>query len=244
MQQVQNMSQERSKEFAKEREGLLQDLERSKDDLVLANRELDANKKLVSELEAKQREAEEELSKNAIELESVRADATDLSLKLEKVGKEKSAASERLAVLEAEYRTYKAVCNTPTKLADQLNKLVSLEADRASVQSRSLSLSLSFLLLLLLSLALTHSTPEDRLFEAEEDAESSRSLVSSLKEQVKELKQKLNKAENTRRRLHNELQVIKQSENQYGETDRTRTCVFVCVCVCGKSVRGNRKNEY
>ena len=221
MQQVQNMSQERSKEFTKEREGLLQDLDRSRHDLVLANRELDAHKKLVSELEAKQKEAEEELSKNAIELESVRADASELSLKLEKVGKEKSAASERLAVLEAEYRTYKAVCNTPTKLADQLNKLVSLEADRASVQSRSLSL------LLPRSLALSDTlTPQNRLFEAEEDAESNRSLVSSLKEQVKELKQKLNKAENTRRRLHNELQVIKQRENQCGE------CVQVCVCVC------------
>jgi hypothetical protein len=37
-------------------------------------------------------------------------------------------------MLQAEYNTYKAVCNTPTKLADQLSKLVSLEADRASVQ--------------------------------------------------------------------------------------------------------------
>jgi hypothetical protein len=58
---------------------------------------------------------------------------------VDQVSKEKSAATEKLAVLEAEYRTYKAVCNTPTKLADQLNKLVSLEADRASVQVRKKS---------------------------------------------------------------------------------------------------------
>jgi len=50
---------------------------------------------------------------------------------------------------------------------------------------------------------------QSRLFEAEEDAESNRSLVASLKEQLKELKQKLCKAENTRRKLHNELQELK-----------------------------------
>lgn len=63
-------------------------------------------------------------------MESLQAEVAELSSKLDKVVKEKSAATERLAVVEAEYRTYKNVCNTPTKLADQLSKLVSLEADR------------------------------------------------------------------------------------------------------------------
>jgi hypothetical protein len=42
----------------------------------------------------------------------------------------------------------------------------------------------------------------------QEDAESNKALVSSLREQVTTLKQKLLVAENARRKLHNELQVI------------------------------------
>jgi len=183
VQQVQDVSLERSKEVTKEREALLHDLQGSKDDLMQMNRELDSQKKGFTELETQSRNADDELSKNAVELESLRADLAELTQKLDKVVKEKSSATERLAVVEAEYRTYKNVCNTPTKLADQLNKLVSLEADRASVQSR--------------------------LFEAEEDADSNKTLVMSLKDQVKDLKQKIAKADSTRRKLHNELQELK-----------------------------------
>jgi kinesin family protein C1 len=50
---------------------------------------------------------------------------------------------------------------------------------------------------------------QSRLFEAEEDADSNKALVTTLKEEVKNLKQKLFKAESTRRKLHNELQDLK-----------------------------------
>ena len=148
-----------------------------------AHRELDVLKKAVAELETKGCSADDALGRSKVEVESLQAEVAELASKLDKVCKEKSAATERLAVLEAEYRTYKDVCNTPTKLADQLSKLVSLEADRASVQSR--------------------------LFEAEEDAGQNKALVAQLKGEVKELKQKLVRADNTRRKLHNELQELK-----------------------------------
>jgi outer membrane murein-binding lipoprotein Lpp len=47
-----------------------------------------------------------------VEVESLQAEVAELSSKLDKVVKEKSAATERLAVVEAEYRTYKKVCET------------------------------------------------------------------------------------------------------------------------------------
>ena len=56
----------------------------------------------------------------------------------------------------------------------------------------------------------THrASVQSRLFEAEEDADSNKALVVQLKGEIKELKQKLVRADNTRRKLHNELQELK-----------------------------------
>ena len=53
------MSQERGQEFARERVGLLEEVQRGRDDVVLANRELDAHKKSLAEVEAQLKEAED-----------------------------------------------------------------------------------------------------------------------------------------------------------------------------------------
>ena len=56
----------------------------------------------------------------------------------------------------------------------------------------------------------THrASVQSRLFEAEEDADNNKALVVQLKGEIKELKQKLVRADNTRRKLHNELQELK-----------------------------------
>ena len=56
----------------------------------------------------------------------------------------------------------------------------------------------------------THrASVQSRLFEAEEDADHNKALVVQLKGEIKELKQKLVRADNTRRKLHNELQELK-----------------------------------
>ena len=57
------MSQERGKEFAQERMGLLEEVQRGRDDVVVANRELDAHKKSLAEVEAKLKEAEDQVGR-------------------------------------------------------------------------------------------------------------------------------------------------------------------------------------
>ena len=62
----------------------------------------------------------------------------------------------------------------------------------------------------------THrASVQSRLFEAEEDADSNKALVVQLKGEIKELKQKLVRADNTRRKLHNELQELKGNIRVY-----------------------------
>ena len=180
LQQMEETSSERSKEAAKQHEA---EMQRSKDDLMLAHRELDSIKKTVADLESKNWGAENEKIMTDAEIESLRGEVEELSGKVDRVTKEKAAASERLAALEAEYKVYKNLADTPGDLMDQLNKLAMLEADKAAVSSR--------------------------LNAAEEDLENNKELVGTLKEQVKGLKQKLARAENTRRKLHNELQECK-----------------------------------
>ena len=55
---------------------------------------------------------------------------------LEEAQKGKAAVSEKFAVLDAEYRTYKQCCNSPNNIAEQLQELLNLEAVKASAQSR------------------------------------------------------------------------------------------------------------
>jgi DNA repair exonuclease SbcCD ATPase subunit len=76
VQQVQNMSLERSKEVAKERESqerereaLTRDMLQGKDDLVQAHRELDSLKKSLADLEAKGCSADDALGKSKVEVE-------------------------------------------------------------------------------------------------------------------------------------------------------------------------------
>ena len=76
VQQVQNMSLERSKEVAKERESqerereaLTRDMLQGKDDLVQAHRELDALKKSLADWEAKGCSADDALGKSKVEVE-------------------------------------------------------------------------------------------------------------------------------------------------------------------------------
>ena len=76
VQQVQNMSLERSKEVAKEREAqerereaLTRDMLQGKDDLVQAHRELDSLKKSLADWEAKGCSADDALGKSKVEVE-------------------------------------------------------------------------------------------------------------------------------------------------------------------------------
>jgi hypothetical protein len=92
VQQVQNMSLERSKEVAKERESqerereaLTRDMLQGKDDLVQAHRELDSLKKSLADLEAKGCSADDALGKSKVEVESLQAKVAELSSKLDKV---------------------------------------------------------------------------------------------------------------------------------------------------------------
>lgn len=55
---------------------------------------------------------------------------------LDEAHRVKAAVSEKFAVLDAEYRTYKQCCNSPNNIAEQLQELLNLEAVKASAQSR------------------------------------------------------------------------------------------------------------
>ena len=88
-----------------------------------------------------------------------------------------------LQVLNAEYKTFKDMSQNPTQIADQLRQVLEFEKSKAA--------------------------EECRVAAAQEDAQENKELVHRLREQVRELEGKLVVAENTRRKLHNQLQELK-----------------------------------
>jgi kinesin family member C1 len=95
----------------------------------------------------------------------------------------KYEATEKLAVLNAEYKTFKDMSQDPTQIADQLRQVLEFEKSKAA--------------------------DECRVAAAQENAQENKELVHRLREQVHELEGKLVVAENTRRQLHNQLQELK-----------------------------------
>ena len=134
--QAQEMQIGRVKELADERDALLEKLARSKEEAKQLKYERDKIKGQNSELESQRQDQSTHLQQARAALEDVQAELAQTQERLEEVQKVKYEVLERHAVLEAEYRTYKTMCNTPTKLAEQLKKLVSLEGERASAISR------------------------------------------------------------------------------------------------------------
>ena len=95
----------------------------------------------------------------------------------------KYEATEKFAVLNAEYKTFKDMSQNPTQIADQLRQVLEFEKSKAAEQCRVAA--------------------------AQENAQENKELVHRLREQVHELEGKLVVAENTRRQLHNQLQELK-----------------------------------
>ncbi len=203
--QAQEMQIGRVKELADERDALLEKLARSKEEAKHLKYERDKLKGQHSESEAQRQEMQTQLQQARAALEDAQSEIGQTQERLEESQRAKYEVLERHAVLEAEYRTYKTMCNTPTKLAEQLKKLVSLEGERASANSRISAAEVRALSPA--SRAPCAQRPGLKVMGCgQEDAESNRALVSNLREQVTALKQKLLVAENARRKLHNELQ--------------------------------------
>jgi chromosome segregation ATPase len=134
--QAQEMQIGRVRELADERDALLEKLVRSKEEAKQLKYERDKLKGQHSESEAQRQEMQTQLQQTRAALEDAQSEIGQTQERLEESQKAKYEVLERHAVLEAEYRTYKTMCNTPTKLAEQLKKLVSLEGERASANSR------------------------------------------------------------------------------------------------------------
>ena len=134
--QAQEMQIGRAKELADERDALADKLARLKEEAKQLKYERDKIKALHSEADAQRQEQGTQLQQVRAALDDTQAELLQTQERLEEVQKAKYEVLERHAVLEAEYRTYKTMCNTPTKLAEQLKKLVSLEGERASAMSR------------------------------------------------------------------------------------------------------------
>ena len=133
---AQEMQIGRAKELADERDALADKLARLKEEAKQLKYERDKIKALHSEADAQRQEQGTQLQQVRAALDDTQAELLQTQERLEEVQKAKYEVLERHAVLEAEYRTYKTMCNTPTKLAEQLKKLVSLEGERASAMSR------------------------------------------------------------------------------------------------------------
>ena len=124
-----------------------------------------------------------QLQLSLVAVSSAKDDARSMADKIEAMQQAKYEATEKLAVLNAEYTTFKAMSQNPTQIADQLRQVLDFEKTKAAAQCR--------------------------VEAAQEDAQENKELLSRLREQVCELEAKLVVAENVRRSLHNQMQELK-----------------------------------
>ena len=151
VERVQDVQMSRSKELSEERDKLASEVSSLRADLKhetamrhereqVGRAEADALKEELQRVKTQHLEAGLRRQEQDMRLEiervaqsALREELESMKVRVETITKAKTEAGEKLAVMDAEYRMYKSLCESksPSDIKERLTSLVSLEAERA-----------------------------------------------------------------------------------------------------------------